>query len=1003
MQPATFAALLRRHRVEVGLTQEALAEKARLSARAISDLERGVKHTPRKDTVALLAAALELAPAARAAFAAAARRHGAPTESGATGTGTAGDGDTAPPFVGRAHELALLKRHLAGTGPPALFLAGEPGIGKTRLLREAASRAPAYGLRVLEGGCQRRGGQDPYSPLLEAIKGYMRGQSAARLRSDLRGCAWLVRLLPELAADPAMGAALVGALPSWTLPPEQERRLMFDAVGRLLANAAGTDGTLLVLDDLQWAGPDALDLLSTLVRAPDVPVRVVASYRDTDVGPQDPLSGALADLARDGLAARRALAPLDAAEVGELIDGLLARDQGAPGAAAAGFGEDERTRLRERLLRRVGGVPFFVVSYAQGLDARVREGDDSQEDGEDEIPWTVAQGVRQRVAALPELAREALGVAAVIGRVAPPALVTTVVARPEGDVLAALDSASRARLLVGEEQGYRFAHDVIREVVEADVGTGRRMMLHRRVAEALEEAAGLDLGEGGGASVELLAYHYSRSGDADKALSYLERAGDHARDQGAHGAAEGYYRAATERLDARGSSREAARMREKVGLLLITAARYNDALEKLGRAAEAYRLRGDVEGHGRAMALIGRAYAIKGTPHAGIARLRPLLAPLEARGPSHGLAALYTALATLYLLDGRYGEQLAAAERGAALARLVGDERLVAEAEGRRGAALFGLGRTAEALQALEGTILLAERAGDQDVLRRALHNAALAYNERGDFETSRRYIGRTLEIATLEGDRKRIAGAYIERGINLFLRGDWPAARLDFESAAAVSREIGAADGVLHLAYLSLLQGAWDEAEPRLEALRAAALANNNLQDLRQVEGRLAERDLLAGRPEDARARLAPLLDRPAEEHGITWLLYLLAWALLDLGDVAAAADVAGRHVAVARAKGDNLTLVDALWARALVATRQGRPAEAMELLDEGLALARGMSYPHAEGRLLHAYGQLRRATGEPDAARERLEAALTIFRRLGARVDAARVERALEDIFLP
>jgi len=100
-------------------------------------------------------------------------------------------------------------------------------------------------------------------------------------------------------------------------------------------------------------------------------------------------------------------------------------------------------------------------------------------------------------------------------------------------------------------------------------------------------------------------------------------------------------------------------MREKLGLLLITAARSDDALTLLERAAEAYRLRGDIEGHGRTMALIGRAYAIKGTPHAGIARLRPLLAPLEARGPSHGLAAvasavasaLYTALATLSLIS----------------------------------------------------------------------------------------------------------------------------------------------------------------------------------------------------------------------------------------------------------------------------------------------------------------------------------------------------------------
>ena len=92
---------------------------------------------------------------------------------------------------------------------------------------------------------------------------------------------------------------------------------------------------------------------------------------------------------------------------------------------------------------------------------------------------------------MPEVAREVLGVAAVVGRVVPPKLLRAVIARPEPMLLAALDAIRRARLLVETaEDGYRFPHDVIREVVEADLGPARRAALHRRVAEALASQAG---------------------------------------------------------------------------------------------------------------------------------------------------------------------------------------------------------------------------------------------------------------------------------------------------------------------------------------------------------------------------------------------------------------------------------------------------------------------------------------------------------------------------------
>ena len=166
-----FGAVLKRYRRAAGLTQEALAARAGLSVQGISALERGVNRTPRKDTVHLLAAALALTERDRAALLASGASWSAVTAP------VSERASAPPPLVGRVREVALVERHLTLTGgPPLLVLAGEPGIGKTRLLQEATRRAGHGGWRVLAGGCQRRGGQEPYAPLLGALQRYLRRQ-----------------------------------------------------------------------------------------------------------------------------------------------------------------------------------------------------------------------------------------------------------------------------------------------------------------------------------------------------------------------------------------------------------------------------------------------------------------------------------------------------------------------------------------------------------------------------------------------------------------------------------------------------------------------------------------------------------------------------------------------------------------------------------------------------------------------------------------------------------
>jgi tetratricopeptide (TPR) repeat protein len=877
-----------------------------------------------------------------------------------------------PPLVGRMRELATLERHLASERPALLVLAGEPGIGKSRLLREAARLAVARGLRVLADGCQRRGGQDPFAPLLGAIKRCIASRPPDGLRADLRGCAWLVRLLPELAGGP------IEPLPAWSPAPEQERRLLFEAVGRFLANVAGPSGTLLVLDDLQWAGPDALDLLATLVRgSAESPLRVVAAFRDTEMRARDPLAATLADLAHADLVIRCPIGPLARDEARALLAALL---EGAETVAPA---------LEDALLRRAGGVPFYMISFARALDP-------AGAGAAERIPWSLAQSIKQRVTLLPEPAAEVLAVAALIGRVVPHALLLRVAGKAEQEVFATLEAAQRARLLQEEGDAYQFAHDLIREVLEEDVGVARRAALHRRIGESLEQDAD--------AQPEALAYHFERGGDRERAARYLERAGDRAQERQAHGVAAGYYREAVAHLASLGRALDLARVRLQLGTTLLIQAHYEAALAALEPAAAAFHQAGDRANLARTLAQIGEVHALWGTYVEGLAHLRRWLEPLEAGGPTSGLAALYAEVSALHYMDSQFEEALTAAERGVALAQALGDEQVLADAQTCRGCALTRLGRRTEARAALAEAIRLGE-ATRAWTLPVALQDLARITFYAGDFAACRRLMDRAVEVAEQRGDPYELVAVLTGRGLMAFYRGDWAEARTDLDRGLALSRRAGtlaiSAFPPLFMAPFSLATGDWAEAARVIEESLALPERVKHPLAVELAQGLLAEIDLLEGRPESARARVLSLSQdayrgvlEEVAPHGCG---PLLAQALLELGDLTEAERVVAETMARARAERQPLTLVEALRVAALVAVRQGRLDDAEQDLHEALPLAHALPYPYAEGRLLHDFGQLHIQKAEREPAQERLEAALAIFRRLGARKDSERTEQLL------
>ncbi|HEX9135176.1 MAG TPA: AAA family ATPase [Ktedonobacteraceae bacterium] len=974
----SFGDLLRRHRLAAGLTQEELAAQAGLSVRGLSDLERGARRAPRRETVQLLSGALHLSAAERTRLEAAARQRGSPAVQ-APGGSVSSPSHSAPalPFVGRDQELALLD-HVLAEGPPVLLVAGEPGIGKSRLLQAGTERAEAQGWTVLRGGCHRRSGQDPYAPLVGALADSLQRQSPAEQRLHLQGCTWLVRLLPELAETRVM------SLPNWTLPPEQERRLMFAAVAQYLANMAGPAGTLLVLDDLHWAGPDALDLLQALVHAPaNYPLRLLAAYRDTDVAGQDPLVFLVADLTREGRAGRALLAPLGEDEAAALLAELL------PETAGAG------RHLRQQVLERAAGVPLFLVSCVQAL----RTGHLTQ-DGINHVPWTLREAILQRVVALQEVAHQVLRLAAVVGRRVPRAVLVALAARSdlaEEEALAGLEACVRARLL-GEAgaDAYQFTHDLIREVVLSDLGTARRALLHRRAAEVLEATIPAP-------AVAVLAYHYGQSDEQEKAILYLERAADAARARYAQTEAASAYREVIARLETLGRIAQAAAVYEKLGVMLALQARYDEALVTLERAAEVYRLEGDLEGEVRALAQIGRIHRWRGTSQEGLTRLLPLLERLPKASVSRGAAAFYIALAYLYMGVGRYSEQVAAAEQAAALARAIGDDSLLTTAQERRAAALLVMGRLEETCRALTGEVIPASEAtGNLWTLITALDNLAGAYEYLGDYQLARASLQRAIALAERLGDPAVLAYLLYGRGLNAFALGEWKRARPDFERAATFVGSTGqfwyATYPPHGLGLLCLAEGREEEAAHYLKEALTLAQRNHDMQALCWVQGALAEWDLLAGRPEAARGRLAPLLEAPGLMVSYSReALALLAWTYLELGEADQAHALLAQVLSTARQSQMGPTLVQALRVQALASSKQGRWEEAEQALQEALTLCRGMAVPYAEAKTLYAAGLVSHLKGEVEPARQRFAAAREICARLGERFYALQIEQAL------
>jgi transcriptional regulator with XRE-family HTH domain/tetratricopeptide (TPR) repeat protein len=930
--------LLQRYRALAGLTQEGLAEKAGYSADYIGKLERDQRELP---VAALdrLAAVMGLADRERAALAAA-RDKDRP----------------AGLLVGRDAEITEIRRHLAGLGPPVLLFAAEPGMGKTRLLEEAAERAARSGWGIARGTCQRRA-LDPYAPLTSALTDALDRMPDRDRTEALQQAGQLDLLLPELTE--------ANARPPGQL--EQQRRLLFSSAGHCLRAAAGQAGTLLILDDLHWAGPDALDLLTTLLTAPEKqPIRLIGAYRDSETPAC--LDEFIADLARALRIKVLSLGPLSDADAEQLLIHLAGKPE-----------RQDMPKILPAIVRRAGGVPFFLVSYVED----VRHGSEGLPPST--MPWTVAKVIRQRILALPSAVQEHLDVAAVIGRTVPHRLLAQVAGSSDEEVLHATEAALNARLLTEDGTTYSFTHDLIRETIEHNLSAARRRLLHRRIGETLERDPG--------PSAESLAFHFALSDDDGKAITYLELAGEQAQRRVAFAAAADFFAQAAERLELAGRQADAVPVIEKQGVALHRAGRHGEAIGVLERALARHQAAADEDGVHRVIGHLADAHFRRGTSDDVLVQDIGLAQDLG----SPAAITRWQGLFRLLFAQGSYQQLVTVGRSLAQAGRTAGNSRLEALGAGVHGTGLIRQGQLAE------GTTLLAQAmpsAGASADIGRIADAATMlsgAYLAMGALERCETLSARMLRAAESVGDQVVAAMHTLVLGAVCYVRGDWShgqdlirQVQQRFTAGDPSPLAIRVSPG---LATILIWQGAWEQARSYLDNSAEAARSMGVADVERAVLAHLAELDVLEGHPQDAVTRLQPHIT-----SDLTWDCAVTFWsalarAHLTLEDPHPAAAHAEQAVAEARRSGAWLYGIRALEVQGMAHARHGDHNRAQAAYLEGLQRARAMPFPYGEAHLLHAQGLLDRREGDETAAHAKFSAALAIFEALGAERDATRL----------
>jgi class 3 adenylate cyclase/tetratricopeptide (TPR) repeat protein len=606
-------------------------------------------------------------------------------------------------FVDRVRELGELRAGVEGAlaAQGRLFtVSGEPGVGKSRLAREAAAYAEAKGVRVLWGRCWEHGGAPPYWPWVQAVRRLTGGVEPAVLSNWLgAGSAEIAQIVPELRDQ-------IGGLPELPnaalVEPEEVRFRLFDSVISFLRKAADGQALLIILEDLHAADPTSLLMLIAVSRQiRTTRVTIIGTYREVEVKHLPELATLITEAEREGMVLP--LRGLGEHDIGEFIERTW-------GVSAAG-------PLINLLHDRTEGNPFFLheVLRQMAADGHLASGA-SISPNQLSIPRGVSEFIKRLTQPLPETTRAVLDIASVHGREFELNVLEVASRTPREDLIERLDQAASLELL-SEVRGvagrYSFRHALIREALYDALPPAKRRALHRAAAEAIR---GLNAPS---APFAEIAYHYCQgasSGDADLAIQYSRQAARAAEKQLAYEEAANHLRNAIDALGLRRNGDESLRAELlcELGEAQAKAGDIAEARKTCLMAAELARRLNRPETFARAVMPAYRRLNSSGVTDHGLIQL--LNEALERLGDSdsplraHALARLGI---ELYWLERE--RAVALCQQAVEMARRLDDPHTTIVALWGRQIAMRNPDGLDQRLADAREVIALAERAGERD------------------------------------------------------------------------------------------------------------------------------------------------------------------------------------------------------------------------------------------------------------------------------------------------
>ncbi len=856
-------------------------------------------------------------------------------------------------LIGRGPELerltAAMDRARAGRGGVVL-LSGEAGVGKTRLAGELARHG---GDALLLGGAASHGGSVPYGPVVAALR--------SRLRSDpgaLSDCgplgAHLAMILPEL--GPAA--------------PRTDRLTLFEAIRCALSRLAEDQLVLMVLDDLHWSDEATLELLAALAEPlAECSVLVVAAYRSDGLARDHGLRRLRHELRRAHRLDELVLGPLDAEDVARLLAATL---EGRPSPSLVAAVHDATQ-----------GMPFFVEELAAALRLsgslkRGRGGLELAAHGEIPLPDTVRDAVLISASELSQAGRAAAEAAAVAGEAFDLDLVASL-SSPDG-VAELLD-----RGLV-REQGPGtgvFRHGLARDALYADVPWMRRRGLHRALAEALD---------GTGAPAHVLAGHWLGARDSTRGRAALLRAA--AESETVHA-----FR------DAAAAGRQALDLwpdGEDDALRLQALERYAGCAELSGQLAEATRawreLVSELDGARGAVAQrrLAAALELRGD-RAGAFEARGRAADaLAAHGALAEAAFEHLAMANQRRIEAKHAEAIVLAGVSRAEADRAGRLDLRLRALGLEGMARAKHGEYDAGLEAVRGALAIALEHDLTAVAAELYQRLSVTLYDSADLPRAEQALDTALDLCHASGDSGVEVACVSCMVYVLRERGEWPRAAQMSRELIASGTAAWVAEGLLGA--IHCWEGRVSSARRMLTSSLALSSRARHFNMAVDSTAALARVAVAEGAHDEAAGHCRAILARWQDSDDHHYALAALRWAATYF---AGRRDDAGAHACaealsrIASQTGHPDALAALACAIADTALLEGDAETAAEQTARAVELHGGLDMPFERAQIELRAGVALAATGEREAALERLSSAYRTARRLGARPLAAEAAR--------